>query len=78
MYILYYFLFDWHELLSNAISHLLKKIKRVGIALRRHLFDPSTALRTGFALDPGLQFRFCDFQIIAQLQVQPGLASVPK
>ena len=31
--------------------------------LRRHLFD--------FALDPVLQFRFGDFQIVAQLQVQP-------
>ena len=34
-------------------------------ALRRHLFD--------FELDPGLQFRFGDFQIITRLQVQPGL-----
>ena len=34
-------------------------------ALRRHLFD--------FALDSVLQFRLGDFQIVAQLPVQPGL-----
>jgi len=33
--------------------------------LRRHLLD--------FTFDPVLQFRFGDFQIVAHLQVQPGL-----
>ena len=39
-------------------------------ALRCRLFD--------FALDPDLQFRFGDFQIVVQLQVQPGLCICAK